>query len=179
MGLDTEQRQSVVYFTGYEVEHTICYDMFTLFVVGTPPLDEILKHAKEHKVAHIYFGTSQSYHPSDESMTHYPYKTISSKVWDTAIIGCLNAGYWVTLDYDVKYHSNVVNSGYNDYEKFIGMCSVKLPNIDKLNKNTTIKLDDTTWGDTNPGVWTHNLNDLKTKDTFTSWDQYTQDTDIG
>jgi len=169
MGLDTEQRQNVVYFTGYEVEHTICYDMFTLFVVGTPPLEEILKHAEEHKVKHIYFGTSQSYHPSIDSVSD----------WDTVIKGCLDNGYWVTLDYGVEYHDNVVDSGYNDYEKFIGMCSVKLPNINKLNKNTTIKLDDTTWGDTNPGVWTHNLDDLKTTDTFTSWDRYTQDTDIG
>ena len=42
MGLNTEQRQDVVYFTGYEVEHTICHGMFTLFVVGTPPVEEIL-----------------------------------------------------------------------------------------------------------------------------------------
>mgnify|MGYP000621991776 CR=1 FL=1 len=45
MGLNTEERQGVVYFTGYEVEHTICHGMFTLFVVGTPPIEEILTKA--------------------------------------------------------------------------------------------------------------------------------------
>jgi hypothetical protein len=61
MGLNTEERQAVVYFTGYEVEHTICLGMYTLFVVGTPPVDEILAKAKQNRVKHIYFGTSQSF----------------------------------------------------------------------------------------------------------------------
>ena len=52
MGLNTEERQDVVYFTGYEVEHTICHSMFTLFVVGTPPIEEILTKAKEAGVKH-------------------------------------------------------------------------------------------------------------------------------
>jgi hypothetical protein len=58
------------------------------------------------------------------------------------------------------------------------MISVKLPYINQLNYNATIKLDDRTWGATNPGVWTHHLPSLMTKETYTYWDQYTQDTEI-
>lgn len=169
MGLNTEQRQDVVYFTGYEVEHTICYGMFTLFVVGTPPLEEILKKAKKAKVTHIYFGTSQSFNP----VTADDYAP-----WDEVIKGCLQADYWVSLDFDVKHIEGVIESSYSEYNRFVPMISVKIPYIKQLNYNATLKIDDLTWGKTNSGVWTHQLNELMTKDKYTHWDQYTQDTVI-
>jgi len=171
VGLNTEERQAVVYFTGYEVEHTIAYGMKTLFVVGTPDENEILKKAKKNNVEQIYFGTSQSFNP--KSVTNIEYRD-----WDRVIKTCLEAGYWVALDYDVRHHEGVIESGYCEYPKFIPMISVKLPYINQLNYNATIKLDDTTWGATNPGVWTHHLPSLMDKDRFTYWDQYTQDTKV-
>jgi len=171
MGLNTDQRQEVIYFTGYEVEHTVAYGMKTLFVVGTPPLAEILAQAKQHDVKQIYFGTSQSFNPQAISNDEY-------RAWDDVIIGCLKADYWVTLDFGVEHIEGVLESGYNEYAKFIPMISVKLPYINQLNYNATIKLDDRTWGATNPGVWTHHLQSLIGKDKFTYWDQYTQDTEV-
>jgi hypothetical protein len=171
MGLNTEERQDVVYFTGYEVEHTVCYGMKTLFVVGTPSLDELLSKAVEANVEHIYFGTSQSFNP--KSISHDEYEA-----WDQVIIPCLRNNYWVTLDFDVKHIEGVLESGYNEYARFVPMISVKLPYINQLNYNATLKLDDLTWGATNPGVWTHHLHDLMSKDTYTHWDQYTQDTSV-
>jgi hypothetical protein len=168
MGLNTEERQDVVYFTGYEVEHTVCYGMFTLFVVGTPPIEEILTKAENNKVKHIYFGTSQSFNP--KSMTHGEYRA-----WDEVILGCLDKDYWVTLDFGVEHIEGVIESGYSERHKFVPMISVKLPYINQLNYNATLKLDDRTWGATNPGVWTHQLHDLMSKDKYTYWDQYTQD----
>lgn len=169
MGLNTNERQKVTYFTGFEVEHTIAHGMFTLFVVGTPPLDEILKFAKEHMVEQIYFGTSQSFTP----------KTIDDwDRWDQCIQGCLQENYWVTLDFDVSYSNLIHEYGWNESDKFISMISVKLPNIRLFNYNTTIKIDDTTWGHSNPGVWCHSLNELTTKSKFTFWDQYEQDDTI-
>ena len=171
MGLNTDERQGVVYFTGYEVEHTVAYGMFTLFVVGTPTVEEILVQAQQHDVEQIYFGTSQSFSP--KSISHEEYSA-----WDEVIIGCLKADYWVTLDFGVEHIEGVLESGYNEYAKFIPMISVKLPYINQLNYNATVKLDDRTWGATNPGVWTHHLQSLMGKDKFTYWDQYTQDTEI-
>lgn len=176
MGLNTEERQQVVYFVGYEVEHTVCYGMKTLFVVGTPPLQDILDIAKEtqayldesQRIKHIYFGTSQSFKP--KSISHEEYKP-----WDDVIIGCLEAGYWVTLDFGVEHIEGVLESCYNEYPKFVPMISVKLPYINQLNYNATLKLDDRTWGATNPGVWTHQLHDLMAKGKYTHWEQYTQD----
>lgn len=171
MGLNTKERQDVVYFTGYEVEHTICHGMYTLFVVGTPPLREILEQARNHLVKQIYFGTSQSFNPKSETKEEY-------EPWDEVIYGCLNAGYWVTLDFDVKHTNGVHESGYCEHERFVPMISVKLPYINMFNYNATLKLDDITWGKTNPGVWTHHLPSLMTKDKYTYWDQYTEDTNV-
>ena len=169
MGLNTEERQNIVYFTGYEVEHTICHGMKTLFVVGTPPAEEILAKATEHEVKMIYFGTSQSFNP--RAMSHEEYKP-----WDNVIITCLKADYWVTLDFDVSHSEGILESGYNEYEKFVSMVSVKMPYINQFNYNTTIKLDDRTWGATNPGVWSVPLGALTQRKYYTYWDQYTQDT---
>lgn len=169
MGLNTEQRQDVTYFTGYEVEHTVAYGLYTLFVVGTPPLEDILQKAEEYKVKQLYFGTSQSFNPE----TYDDWKT-----WDNRIQGCLDAGYWVCLDFDVKHAEEIHEEGWCENDRFIPMISVKLPYIKLYNYNTTIKIDDRTWGATNPGVWTHQLHDLMRKTKYTHWDQYTQDTTV-
>jgi hypothetical protein len=168
MGLNTEERQNIVYFTGYEVEHTVCYGMKTLFVVGTPPLAEILQQAnRDVNIKHIYFGTSQSFNPANYD---------DWKTWSDRITGCLDENYWVTLDFDVKYAEEIHEDGWCENNKFVPMISVKLPYIKLYNYNTTLKIDDRTWGATNPGVWTHQLHNLMPSDKFTYWDQYTQDT---
>jgi len=169
MGLNTEERQNVVYFTGYEVEHTICYGKFTLFVVGTPPVEEILIKAKETGVDHIYFGTSQSFPNIGVNDAEEWTK------WETVIKACLNEGYWCTLDLDIAQVEGLHESCLCEYQRFVPMISVKLPYIQSFNYNTTIKLDDKTWGATNTGVWTHQLHDLMSKDKYTYWDQYTND----
>ncbi len=177
MGLNTKERQGVTFFTGYEVEHTVAYGMYTLFVVGTPSLKDILAIAEDSqsytdeskRIKQIYFGTSQSFNPVSYD---------DWKVWNDRIMGCLEAGYWVCLDFDVKYAEEIHEEGWCESDRFIPMISVKLPYIKLYNYNTTLKIDDRTWGATNPGVWTHQLHDLMSKDKYTYWDQYTQDTKL-
>ena len=169
--LDTNQRQQVTYFVGYEVEHTICFGMKTLFVVGTPPIEEIQEMAIKNECRHIYFGTSQSFNPTAISQEQY-------KPWDDVIIPFLQQGFWVTLDFDVKHIEGILESSYSEYDKFVPMISVKLPYINQLNYNATLKLDDRTWGATNPGVWTHQLHTLMNMKNYTHWEQYTQDTQL-
>ena len=106
-------------------------------------------------------------------MTHEEYKR-----WDDVIIPCLKKDYWVTLDFDSSHNEGVLESGYSEYPRFVPMISVKLPYINQHNYNATLKLDDRTWGATNPGVWTHQLHDLMDMKKYTHWDQYTQDTTL-
>lgn len=171
MGLNTEERQQVNFFTGYEVEHTVAYNMYTLFVVGIQPVEKILEYAKRENVFQIYFGTSQSFNPVDTTIETY-------QPWDDMIVSCLDAGYWVALDFDVSHLEGINDSGWCGYKNFIPMISVKMPHLNMLNYNATLKIDDTTWGATNPGVWTHKLSKLLDYDVFTHWGRYTQDTTI-
>jgi|TARA_B100001013_G_scaffold326412_1_gene238980 hypothetical protein len=163
----------VKFFTGFEVEHTPAFDMDTLFVVGPQPLDDILKHAEHQGSQHIYLGANQSFHV-DLIQNH----TGEIKLWSESILGLLDKGFWVTLDYDIKYHNWVIQQEYNDYEKFISQISVKLPNIDQLNYNACIKLDDENFDATNPGVWIHQVHDLMDRNKFTRWDDYSKDEPI-
>jgi hypothetical protein len=56
------------------------------------------------------------------------------------------------------------------------MISIKLPYIQQLGYNATIKLDDKDFAATNPGVWCHSVHTLMQRDqVFTGWDKYTKD----
>jgi len=157
---------NVQFFTGLEVEHTAAYGMETLFVTGVHAPEMISAMAKEQNVGHIYCGANQSYNPKDVA---------ELKAWDHMITNLLKAGFWVTLDYDAKFHEDVLESSFNEYRKFISMISVKLPYLTQLNYNATIKLDDKGFEATNPGVWTLRLHDLLDSEKFTDWDQYGND----
>lgn len=168
--LDTKQRKVAKYFVGHEVEHTICHGMKTLFVVGVPPLAEIIHYAKATECNHIYLGTSQSF--TLENNTH------GYDAWDDIIISLLKKDYWVTLDFDVRYIEQIQEAGYCEFSRFVPMISVKIPYINQLNYNATLKIDDKTWGATNTGVWSVPLNEFMQRKYYTHWDQYAQDTVI-
>lgn len=154
-------KDDVVFFTGYEVEKTPAYDMDTLFVVGVQPLETVLSEANKNHVDHIYLGANQSFFPDED--------------WDHLVFGLLSEGYMVTLDYDVKHHEWVLESGYNEHDKFISQISVKLPNINQLNYNACIKIDDKDYKATNSGVWIHQIHDLQDRQKFTDWSKYEND----
>ena len=104
----------------------------------------------------LYFGTSQSFQPK----SHDDWRN-----WNSMITPLLEKGYWVTLDFGVEYANDIHEEGWTDFNTFIPMISVKLPYIRLYNYNTTLKIDDTTWGHSNPGVWCHPLNTLLERNT--------------
>ena len=169
MGLDTNQRQDVVYFIGTEVERTAMYGEKTLFVVGIQPYTEIQKRADENGIRHLYFGTSQSFTPKDDE---------AYGDWERMINPLLKLGYWCTLDFGVEYADGVLESGFDEYDNYISMISVKLPYIKQFNYNATLKIDDTTWGHSNPGVWCHSVHELMDRKVYTDWKDYVGDTVI-
>ena len=169
MGLNTDQRQDVVYFIGTEVERTAMYGEKTLFVVGVQPPHEIQKRADENNIRHIYFGTSQSFTPKDAD---------DFEKWESMIKAMLTAGYWCTLDFGVEYAEGVLESGFDEHDNYISMISVKLPYIKQFNYNATLKIDDTTWGHSNSGVWCHSVHNLMDRSVYTDWRDYVGDTVI-
>lgn len=169
MKLDTQGRKGVTYFIGTEVERTAMFGEKTLFVVGTPPADEIAKIATQHRIKHLYFGTSQSFTPSDPA---------DWQKWDVMLTELLLDKWVCTLDFGVEYAPTLLEYGWNEFSNFIPMISVKLPYINQFNYNATLKLDDVTWGHSNPGVWCHSLHELQQRAVYTDWREYVGDTVI-
>lgn len=165
----TGTSDKVVFFTGKEIEHTAAYGMETLFVTGVQPSEIVLQLAEQNDVEHIYFGANQSFRTGGVN------DSITWKLWEDMIFPCLKAGYWCTLDFDVKETEGIHESGLCEQRKFIPMISVKLPYLTLFNYNATLKLDDKDFEATNPGVWTHRLHELLAVEKFTDWDQYKED----
>lgn len=157
----------VTIFTGLDIEKTPAQGMTTMFVVGMQDQTEVAVKAitawNNDRVEHVYLGANMSFVPD-------PY-------WRKCIDNLLYQGYWVTLDFDVKYMDDVIAMNIQ-HNKFIPMASVKMPNIKSLNYNACVKIDDRDFDATNPGVWVHRVHDLMSQDTFNDWSLYKNDTVI-
>jgi len=155
-------------FVGQEVEHTPAHGQKTLFVVGIQDKDLIEAAAVAHKCTHVYFGANQSFPKIDTNSAEWTR-------WENMIFPFLGQGYWCTLDIDVNQVEGLLESGLTEHYKFIPMISVKLPYLQQLGYNATIKLDDKDFAATNPGVWCHQVHDLASRRKFTDWSKYTSD----
>jgi hypothetical protein len=160
------------FFVGEEIEHTPAHGLRTLFVVGLQNYSDIVKAIDDAKasgaVHHIYFGANHS----------FPNGFADSKDWDQwedMIRPFLEQGFWCTLDIDVAVAEDLLETALTEYIMFIPMISVKLPYVQQLGYNATIKLDDKDFAATNPGVWCHRLHTLTRPSVFTHWNQYSKD----
>lgn len=167
--MERDGHNNVKFFTGTEVEHTPAYGKKTLFVVGLQDTANIERMLDNKEIEHIYFGANMSF-PSlriDDFLRW--------KAWEEMIWHFLEQGYVCTLDVDVSCVEGLLESGLTEHSSFIPMISVKLPYLQQLGYNATIKLDDKDFNKTNPGVWCHSLHDLLDRKKFTGWDKYTKD----
>jgi hypothetical protein len=158
-------KDDVTFFVGTEVEHTPVYGKTTLFVVGLHNPDKVAKLAEDMGIEHIYLGANQSFNNTNLMF------------WEAVINELLKRDFWVTLDFDISYYNDIIDNltAWNEYDRFITQISVKLPYATLLNYNTCIKIDDSGFRETNPGVWVHQLHDLQDRSKFTDWSKYTQD----
>ena len=153
--------EEVKFFIGTEVEHSPAYGQRTLFVVGAQNPKEILARALNNNCPHIYLGANQSFEPTEE------FKFVLESL--------VKENIWVTLDVDVKHVEWLLESVAVEYNNFIPMISVKVPYINQLGYNATLKIDDKDFKASNPGVWCHKVHDLMDRKVFTDWTKYTQD----
>jgi len=160
---DNESNGDAKFFVGVEVEKTPQYGQKTLFVVDIQDSERVSRFAAVREINHIYLGANKSFHMVDE--------------WEPLVDALLQKGFWVTLDYPVRFHNFIMRSMGNHMRKsrFIPMISVELPNIDVYNYNTTLKIDDLDIDHSNPGIWCHSLHKLQDRDVFTGWDEYGDD----
>lgn len=171
-------KTDVKFFVGTEIERTPAYGMKTLFVVGIQSPIAIVDYATKHECKHIFVGANQCFDP-DATMLKYNLDLYDAmQKWDDMIKPLLKLDYLVTLDFDVKHVLTVLESGWSEYNNFIPQISVKVPHIKQFNYNTMLKIDDTDFKASNPGVWCHSLHDLMKRNTFTAWHEYGKDQPI-
>jgi len=170
--VNRQGHEDTKFFVGEEIEHTPAHGLRTLFVVGLQNHNDIVKAIEDAKangaVHHIYFGANHS----------FPNKRADSKDWDQwedMIRPFLEQGLWCTLDIDVAVVEDLLETVLTEYIMFIPMISVKLPYVQQLGYNATIKLDDKDFAATNPGVWCHRIHNLTRPSAFTHWNQYSKD----
>jgi hypothetical protein len=162
--MNREGHDNVQFFTGTEVEKTPAFGKQTLFVVGVQPVDEIAQHLQGCE--HIFFGANHSFHPDN---------SLEWARWEGMIGHFLERGYMCSLDIPVKCVEDFNDSGLCEYRNFVPQIRISIPYVKLWNYNTMIKIDDSDFDATNPGVWTHSLHSLMSRRTFTDWDQYNKD----
>lgn len=167
--------ESIVYFVGNEVEKTPAFRTRTLFVVGLEESAEVLAMAEKEKVEHIYIGANHSITPANMSA--------SMGYWEDLVRDCLEdeSNYLVTVEMGA-YCFDVACDRWDEpvmqHENLIPILSVPIKHVTQKNKNTVLKVDDTTFNATNEGVWCHSLSSLLTPPYFTPWSKYTDDTPV-
>ena len=161
--------EEISFFIGTEVEHTPAYGLRTLFVVGLQDSQIVMQEAMNNDCTHIYFGANQSFPRLDTDDGD------NWREWESMISDCLEHGFLSTLDLDSTCTEGLAESSLIEYNNFIPMISVKLPYIQLLGYNATLKLDDKDFKATNPGVWCHSLHELRDRSKFTDWSKYTKD----
>jgi hypothetical protein len=177
----TGTNSTAQYFTGKEVEKTPAFGKQTLFV--TKPwhsYEDIMSRYTANKCEHIFFGANHSFHPleyEDGVNNDNPRKPAYATDWFNLITPFLEDGILCSLDIPVNGRCDeyVKQSGLLNFKNFIPQLRIPLPDLADWNANTTVKLDDSGFEATNPGVWCWSLQELTANDKLTTWDKYKQD----
>lgn len=158
----------VEFFVGTEVEHTPAWGMLTLFVTGLHNVSVISEYLGKYdqEIKHIFFGANHSYDPISPS---------EHDQWESMITYFLNEDYLCSLDIPINQVEEFNDSGLCEYNNFIPQIRVSIPYIKLWNYNTTIKIDDIGFNETNPGVWSHSLHTLMDRSKFADWNMYKND----
>ena len=161
----------VQFYVGISQEHTLAKGLNTLYVIGEPDIEEIVRvltqYAGVDEIKHISFGAEQSF-----KVTTYE----AMEEWTPVIQHFLTLDYWCTLDLDLSLVNFVHETDLVSWNNFIPMLSVKMPYIADLGYNAVVKIDDVNFNQTNNGIWCHQVHDLMSYASYTNWTAYEDDT---
>lgn len=152
------------FFTGVEVEQTPAYGLNTLFIIGLQSSGAIW--TRYPNTTHLFFGANHSFNVNTQE---------EFDAWEKLIIEFLDLDVLCSLDIPLNSVPFVANSKLNGYNNFIPQIRIPIPHVQNWNYNTMVKIDDSGFNKTNPGVWTHSLHDLKDRTKFTNWSAYKDD----
>jgi len=161
---DSGVSEDVTFFTGIEIEKTAAFGLKTLFVNGVQSVEIIQGIMTDTDCEHIYLGANHSFKPTEE--------------WETFVLAVLELDVPTTVDFDVQHAEWILETAIVEYSNVICQISVKIPYLAQFGYNTSLKIDDKDFKASNAGVWCHDLNSLLTRDKYTAWSEYKDDTII-
>lgn len=172
--MNRQGHEDTQFFTGREVERTPAFGLLTLFVVGIQPIEQIAEQIGKSRewsdptqhIRHIFFGANHSFHPDNR---------LEWQRWESMIEPFLRDGHLCSLDIPVTHVEEFNDGSLCEYRNFIPQIRISIPYTKLWNYNTMLKIDDKDFDATNPGVWCHSLHTLMSRETFTSWDDYSED----
>jgi hypothetical protein len=164
MGIQLQQENiKSKFFIGPEAELTPANGKKTLFVIGNQTTERIEELATLHKTPHIYFGANQSFNFSDKTN------------WNGQVTYFIERGYIVSIEYPSQFHNKMLETISENIWKsrlFIPVVNVRLPKLEDINHNLTLKIDDAGFARNNTGVWCLNYNQITDSNRLTVWNQY-------
>lgn len=160
------EKEDITYFIGAEVEKTPALGKKTLFVTGLQRIEEVELLAVKNNCRHIFFGANHSFSMGSK---------FDLNRWIELIEYFLKKNYLCSLDISIGLVEKFSHTNLHNYSNFIPQIRVPIPYVEKWNDNTMIKIDDIDFNKTNPGIWTHRLNNLTDNKTFTEWELYKKD----
>jgi hypothetical protein len=170
--------ENVKFFVGPEVEQTPAFSKKTLFVVGLQDTALVEKLARENKTQHIFLSANRSFDSVELKNGVYMVGDTLASDWEKQIHYLLDTGFMVSLDYPAHKHVDVLrilNPGIWQSRNFVPVLSVAVPNVSTSSVNLTIKIDDSNFKETNPGVWCMHHSEVTDSNRFTSWNEYGDD----
>lgn len=154
-------------FVGNEVERTPYFGLRTLFVVGSPQdqVEFIIDLAKQNDCEHIFLGANHSYEPA----------TIEeANEWSMAI-SKLSKKFKVSIDVGSNFLHYFRRSKAHLVKDVCLQVRLEISDMKEYNNLVMIKIDDSGFRHSNPGIWTLPLTKICVDENFTGWDAYTQD----
>ena len=154
------------FYIGREPYQIHTHDKKTLFVHGLQDQDTIVNLMADYALTHVHLGINNSF---DFDL---PDQNRILEQWDLRILELQKWDYWITLEYDYKYHEIVLEYCWNEYPKFISLINFDLPYINQLNYYATLNI--TALNKSNFGIWAHPIHELQNKHNFIHWDKLNQ-----
>ena len=153
-------------YIGNEYLHTIAKDKKTLFVEGLEDHDKLTNLMVDYGLDHIHLGIKNSF------IVEHVLDWDTLNQWDKVIEELKKWNYWITLEYDLRHLTAILEYSWDEYNKFVGVINIDIPYIEQLNYHSTIVLNNYNEEEkSNIGIWNHSLHELKNKQNFIDWTQ--------
>ncbi len=157
----------MIFSLGREVDNTIMKGKETLFVHGWQPKDEILSRAFNNKITHIHFS---NFNPANRNQYN---------LWAELLDDLLDVkDLYTSLEFTPKYCPDIMNMKCNEYDNFIPIINIIIPDLAEYNENTSYKINDKYLTYSNDGIFSESIEKMTRKSYFEPYMKYTNRAEI-